>query len=91
MKSIFVSTLLVCANLFLNGAGFAAGEAAPTAALKPVPPHPYNPFGTPGETSPELLSALNKMSETGIIPERRNSLHLFRWSGKVDELEPGSE
>ena len=86
MKSISASSLLVCANLFLNGAGFAVGEAPPPAALKPVSPHQYNPFGTPGETSPELLSALNKMSETGIITGRRNSLHLFRWSGTPPKL-----
>jgi len=72
--------------LLMDGAAFAAGDAAPTATLKALPPHQYNPFGAPGETSPELLAALNKMSETGIITARRNSLHLFRWSGAPPKL-----
>jgi hypothetical protein len=64
--------------------GFAANETAPIAKF--LAPHQYNPFGTPGDTSPELLAALNKMSETGIFEGRRNSLHLFRWSGTPPKL-----
>ena len=73
------------AALFVSSlSAFAATEAAPV--VKVLPPHQYNPFGTAGETSPELLAALNKMSETGILAGRRNSLHLFRWSGTPPKL-----
>ena len=73
------------AALFVSSLGaFAANDAASVA--KVLPPHQYNPFGAPGETSPELLAALNKMSETGILEGRRNSLHLFRWSGTPPKL-----
>ena len=49
-------------------------------------PHRYNPFGTPGETSPEMLAALNRMSEACVVEGRRGSPGHFRWSGTPPKL-----
>lgn len=80
---------LLSAALFLSGFvthDTASADSARTAEKPIRAPHQYNPFGTPGETSPELREALNMMSETGLVEGRRGSLHLFRWTGTPPKL-----
>lgn len=56
------------------------------AADNPPAAHRYHPFGTEGETTPEMLAALNRMSEACIVAGRRGSLGHFRWSGTPPKL-----
>jgi len=63
-----------------------ADGPAPKSSAAAAAPHKYNPFGTPGETSSEMLAALNRMSEAGLVEGRRGSLNHFRWSGTPPKL-----
>lgn len=89
MRYFFTSLLpIICGSVALLQAAAVTRADAP--APKPSPaaaaPHKYNPFGAPGETSPEMLAALNRMSEAGLVEGRRGSLNFFRWSGTPPKL-----
>jgi hypothetical protein len=75
-------------SFFLRAALIALLLALPSSsqAQSRDTPHQYNPFGTPGETSPEMLAALHRMSEASMVEGRRGSLGHFRWSGTPPKL-----
>lgn len=74
---------IIIASFVITLAAMAGDTGAVTAKASP---HRYSPFGTEGETTPEMLAALNRMSESGVVEGRKGSLQHFRWSGTPPKL-----